>query len=288
MRSLSPGMATMLAGSSHTLTTMLRLDLVDGSYLAFTDHSEDLLFDLGDGMLLQYVAGVGIIPSDVELPIGLEAGSFEVSGPFGQSITRAHIFGRRLNNARARLFLVDWADLASGFIPLAAGRVGTPKPESGKFSFEVRTDAALLEQVVGDVTTPQCRTYYGSPLCGKVPESTGAVVTAVTDEMHFNVSFTGDYPDDFFNAGTVEMLTGEMAGTGPQDIHDWTAAGAMILFEGLVGAPAIGDECILKRGCPRARSDCMERQNILNFRGEPDMPGSDRVLRATIPGKANV
>jgi hypothetical protein len=72
------------------------------------------------------------------------------------------------------------------------------------------------------------------------------------------------------------------------DVHDWTArTGGVVLYCPRPRLPAIGDACTIKRGCPRNRPACMERGRILNYRGEPDLPGSDKILRSTIPGNAN-
>jgi hypothetical protein len=43
---------------------------------------------------------------------------------------------------------------------------------------------------------------------------------------------------------------------------------------------AIGDQAVLTEGCDGKRLTCSERfANILNFRGEPDLPGSEILLR---------
>ena len=49
MRSLSAGLIAHLAGTSHTPALLVRLDLLDGTVLAASDHDRPLDFDLGDG-----------------------------------------------------------------------------------------------------------------------------------------------------------------------------------------------------------------------------------------------
>lgn len=283
-RPMSGAMQAHLATASHTPATMLLLALKDGAMLGFTDHDFDVPFDLlGEGSI-DYSAGEGILPSDLELKEGLEAGSFEVRGPIGSLITREHVMGGRYRAADAWLFEVNWADLTAGYTPLTSGFVSQARVEGGAWLLEVRTQVARFEQVVGELTTPQCRTYYGSPLCGATRESVDATVTAVTDEMLFTVDYDGDFADGYFDQGTIEVLAGPFTNTAEVDIHKWTAAGAVELFTGLIEAPEIGDTLRIFRGCPRSRTACMERGQILNFRGEPDMTGSDQLLRPTIPG----
>lgn len=285
-RPLSAGMQAHLARGSHSLVSMLRLDLRDGTKLGFTNHDEDLSFDLGDGPVT-FSAGEGVLPSDIDLLTGFEASTYEVVGPIGTLVTRRQLLGGRFNRALAWLFLVDWQDLANGHAPLAAGFISQARNEGGRYILEVATDAALFEQVIGEILTPMCRTYYGSALCGKVPESVVGTVTAVTDELAFTVSYPGLFADDYFNSGTVTPLTGALAGTDPVDIHDWSEAGAVVLFTGLVDDLQVGDTVTLERGCPRTRAACMARDNILNMRAEPEIPGSDQILRPTVPGQGN-
>lgn len=285
-RPLAAPMQAHIAQGSQSLVTMLRLDLRDGTKLGFTNHNEDLPFDLGDG-LVTFAAGEGVLPSDLELVSGFEASTYEVVGPIGATVTQRHVRGGRFNRATAWLFQVNWQSLGDGYVPWSAGFISQARVDGGHFVFEVATEAALFEQVIGEILTPMCRTYYGSPLCGKVPENVVGTVTAVTDELAFAVSYPGTFADDYFNSGTATPLTGALAGTDPVDIHDWSEAGAVVLFTGMVDDLAIGDTVKLERGCPRTRQACMDRANILNMRAEPELPGSDQILRPTVPGQGN-
>ena len=48
-----------------------------------------------------------------------------------------------------------------------------------------------------------------------------------------------------------------------------------------------GDEFLLIRGCGKLRVDCMDRDNMEQFKGEPDAPGDDQLRKAPIPGQGN-
>ncbi len=284
MRTLGASLATHIDGTAHTRCFMLRLDLADGTSLGITDHNKPLDFNLGDGSIT-YRADTGILASDVSLQTGMDADNFEVTGPIGDVVTLEAILGGRYNRARARLFQVNWADLGQGAIKLLAGNVSEVRPEGGRFVFEVRNDFDRLNQTVGDLIINNCKADHGDLLCGRVPESVVGTVTAVTDAMRFTVSYAGSHANEYFDAGTVTALTGDLAGTAPVEIHSWTVGGVIVLFMPLAEAPAIGDTFTVKRGCGKSRADCMARNNILNFRGFPEVPGSDQVLKATIPGQ---
>jgi uncharacterized phage protein (TIGR02218 family) len=266
---------------------MLLLVLRDGTSIGVTNHNKNLDFDIiGEGSVT-YQSGTGILTSDVSLQSGLDADNYEVTGPIAELVTKEAVLGGRFNRARAYLFQVNWKQLSDGAIKLLAGNVSEARIEGGKFVFEIRSDADRFNQVVGRLIVNNCDADHGDARCGRVPESVVGTVTAVTDEMRFTVSYTGSYANDYFNAGTVEALTGDLAGTDEVEIFDWTVGGAIVLFAPLAERPAIGDTFTVKRGCGKARQDCIDRDNILNFRGFPEVPGSDQILRATIPGQGN-
>lgn len=284
-RTLAGGMSAHIATRSHTRATMLRLDLKDGTSIGITDHDRDLSFDLGDGTLT-YSASTGILPSDVKLSAGFSADNFEVTGPIAEAVTREALLGGRFNKARARLFQVNWASLGSGAIKIMAGDVADAREEGSKFVLGFTSDTARFNQTIGSVLTPYCKADFGDAQCTLTPEEIAATVTAVTDDMAFAVSFTGSYANDYFNSGQVEFATGALAGTAPVEIFDWTAAGGVTLFVPLSDLPEIGDTLAIRRGCLKTREACMAYANILNFRGFPEVPGSDQVLKYAVPGNS--
>lgn len=282
---VSAGLAAHLAGDAHSTCWMLRLALRDGTVLGFSDHDVDLNFDVGGGTV-RYRADPGLILSDIVRTATFDADNFEASIPIGLLVTRAAVVGGKFTSAEARLFLINHKAPGQGALKYLLGNVTQARPEGDVAVFEVQSEKAKLAQTVGEVLSLQCRTWYGSPLCGATPESTAATVTAVTDDMTFTVSHPGTYADDYFNSGTVEFTSGALAGDLPIDIHDWSAAGQVVLYVAGSTRPAVGDTCTITRGCPRNRPACTARGQILRYRGEPDLPGSDKVLRPTIPSSS--
>jgi uncharacterized phage protein (TIGR02218 family) len=285
VRTLSANLATHLAGHAHKRCTMLRLDLVDGSTLAITDHDKNLSFDLGDGSV-SYSASTGIIPSDVGLSVGFTADDIEVVGPITTTglTTRAAILGGRFDGAVARLFQVNWAALSDGPARILRGYVAEAMVEGGQFRLKVHSEVSKFIQEIGRTITAYCDADFGDARCGFDVVPVAATVASVTDERNFTVSFSGSFADDFFNRGTVTFLTGGLAGTRPVEIFDWSAAGQIALWADLAEPPDVGDTLQLRQGCEKTRAACMEYDNIENFRGFPDVPGSDQVLRYPNPG----
>lgn len=289
-------MSGHLATRAHTRATMLLLELRDGTSIGITDHDKDISFDVnGDGSVT-YAAGTGILASDVSLQAGLDADNYEITGPLKAigDFTLERVVGGRFNRARAYLFQVNWRNLAAGSIKLLAGNITEARVEGGKFIFEVRSDCDRFNQTVGRLITNNCDADFGDARCGITPESITGTVSAVSGPGLFTVTFAGAYADDYFNLGTCQFLTGSLAGTDRIEIFDWASAGVVTLFIPLVESPAIGDTCTIQVGCSKARmSDdptvrtCKFYDNVINFRGFPEVPGSDAIFKPTIPGQGN-
>lgn len=285
MRSMSAGMEAKLAQSSTRLCKMLRVELSDGTVHCFTDHDLDLEYDLlGD--VETYQAGTGILASDIVARAGLEPDNFEVTGPLSE-ITLAGVLGGRFNNALAWLFEVDWSDLGEGHIAWMGGEVGDARIRGSEFLLDIRNQFERLQQVVGRAMINTCDADHTLPIdprCGRTPETEDAVVISAVDGMQFTATISGSRPDGYFNKGEVRFETGENAGVKLK-IEDHNAGtGVIKLFGFLPVTPEVGDEATLIRGCGKTREDCMERDNMPQFRGEPDSPGDDQLRKAPIPG----
>lgn len=286
MRTMSVAMEAKLAQSSRRLVQMLRLELRDGTVICLTSHDIDLDYDLGIDGEETYKAGAGIITSDIAQRTGLDVDNCEIAGPVSADITLAGILGGRFNGAEAWLFEVAYDDLAAGIIPWLGGEVIRVIPQGSRFVMELGNVFHRLAQPVGKVVQLSCRAIHGDEDCGRTPETTVGTVTAATDGMGFEVSPAEAFVDGYYDKGWVIGLTGANAGI-EIEIERSFADGELRLFGFLPVIPDVGDTFTLKRGCGNTRADCMARDNILNFRGEPDSPGSDQTLTPAIPGQGN-
>jgi uncharacterized phage protein (TIGR02218 family) len=292
-KTLTAAITSHIAGRSHTRCNMLLLDLIDGTTIGITDHDKPIDYDIGDGTVT-YDAGTGILTSNVSMSCGLDADNYEVTGPVGDTVTLDGVLGGRFDRARARLFEVNWKNLTAGAIKILSGYVSEARIEGGRFIFEIRSDMDFYNQTVGRVITNQCDADFGDARCGATPTTVVGTIAGVVDAMQFAVSYSGSYADDFFNMGTVIGLTGANTGT-TMEILDWNDNGdgtaGIILYAPLVQTPTVGDTFTVKSGCSKLRmsSDasvptCLTYNNVVNFRGYPEVPGSDQVLKMPIPG----
>lgn len=286
---MSVGLAAKYAGSGKRLAKMLRLERLDGTVVCMTDHDEELTYDVIDEGDEAYTPGVAQF-SDITQTAGVDPDNCEVTGPLWAEITKAGILGERFQGARAWIFEVDWSDLSLGHSALLGGEVAEAKVRGSEYLLDIRDFRERLAQSNGRAMLNTCdaeHTLPVDPRCGRTPETDTATVSAVVDGMQFTVTVAaGPWADDYFNKGEVLGLDGDNVGVKVK-IESWTAAGVVKLRGFLPATPEIGDTFTLIRGCGKTRPDCMLRANMINFRGEPDSPGSDQLFRPTIPGQGN-
>ncbi len=284
-RTLSGPLAAHIATNTHRRVMMLRLDLKDGTSIGLCDHDLTLNFDLGDGAI-DYEPNTGILTSDITWTTGFDADDVEITGPIADIVTRAGVLGGRFDDAAARLFFVDWQNLGSGPGRLLPGRIVLAELNGGQFKFTVHSNVSRFGQRVGRTITGICDAEYGDARCGATPFTLSATIAGVTSTRVFSVTFTGTYANDFFNFGRVSFDTGDLAGVRPIEIFDFTGGagtGAIKLWTPAAELPQIGDTLTLTQGCEKTRAACIVYANIDNFRGFPEVPGSDQVLSYPVP-----
>jgi hypothetical protein len=105
---------------------------------------------------------------------------------------------------------------------------------------------------------------------------TVSTVAAVSSARSFVPTALSD-PAGWYDGGILVWETGRNAGR-VQEIKSWDG-GFLTLFLRPFYTPAIGDRFVLHPGCDKTRSTCSTKfSNILNFRGEPDVPGMDQYM----------
>lgn len=281
MRTIGAGLAAKLASGDVCLAKCVRLTPRDGIIFNLTSLDEAIEVDLGAGAE-SYAQGMRL--SAIESGDGLDAASCELSGPIDDVITAAAILGGRFDLASVRMFVAT--PEASGIGAIFGGYVAQADVRGDRYVFELRDHRDRLNQVVGRLITPYCDADFCDARCGLdlADFTTAATVNTVADAMRFNVTYTGSIADDLLNSGTILFTSGAFDGIAPIEIFDWAVGGDLQLFEPLPAIPEIGDTLDLRLGCAKTRAACMAFDNILNFRGFPEVPGSDQALKYPNPG----
>jgi len=112
-----------------------------------------------------------------------------------------------------------------------------------------------------------------------------ASVATVTDNRDFTFTYIGDAPDALFTGGLLTFdstasPTAANAGLG-MEIKTWDLANKRVsLFLPMPFDVLPGDAITLRAGCAKSLGVCRDTfDNVLNFRGEPFVPGNDLLFR---------
>jgi uncharacterized phage protein (TIGR02218 family) len=273
MKSTSPALAAHLAGEVTTLATCWRLERADGWVRGFTDHDRELVVDG-----LTYVASTGFLPSAIKTASDLSVDNLDVDGFLDDAALRAEDFIAGLfDGARIEVFIVNWTDLGQGRLLLRKGFLGEIKRADQRFSAEIRGLSNRLQQTAGKLYSRLCRVDLGSSECGVAlgPRTDTYAVTQVIAAD--TVRIVTARATGFFTFGKATFTTGANAGAVNEVLlHDGLT---IRLFVPMPRPIVVGDQIVLVAGCDKTPETCNAKfANILNFRGEPHIPGNDKVF----------
>lgn len=225
----------------------------------------------------------GLNAAAVEQSAGLAVNTQRLEILFDAIVTKADALAGYWANARWRVFEFNVFAPEDGVAKVR--HYVTGEVEIGELSvvIELRAPTIWLNQEVGAVTQPTCRARFAD-YPTQVPDArcgldsagfieTGAV-TSVTSQQVFTDTSRME-ADDWFGEGVLNWLTGENAGLS-QKVKSF-AAGEFTLSLPMPFAISVTDTYEGIAGCRGRRTeDCKDKHdNVLNFQGEPDLPGPD-------------
>jgi uncharacterized phage protein (TIGR02218 family) len=266
-----------MAGGTTTLCTCWRVELTDGAIYRFTDHDSKITIpDDGD-----YEPNSGFVASNIDTKTKLSVENLEASGFLSSDIIKEiDLMSGRWDFARVEIFRVNWNSIADGKDVLTSGRIGRIAQDKNTFKAEIRGLSNAYSQVLGKIYQPSCRASLGDNKC-KVDMSAFTVFGELTDVSEDNLTLTDSNriePDQYFSGGLITMTSGDSIGLSAE-VRSYSS-GVISLQIQLPRGSKIGDGYTMKAGCyKRFNEDCVARfHNGINFRGEPHLPGYDRLM----------
>ncbi len=274
MKSISTELAGHIAGEVMSLAICWRIARRDGVVLGFTTHDRPLVFDG-----VTYRPASGFMPSAIAASNAFSVDNLDVAGGLSSSaISEGDLRDGWFDFAGVEIFQVNWMDLSQGKLRLASGRLGEVDMTDHGFTAEIRGLTQFLQQPVGEVYSPECRTDLGDKRC-KV-NLAGITVTGAATAASGNRVFTDasrSEADGWFDYGLLTWISGVNAGMSVE-VKSFTA-GVFALFDAMPFPIAIGDAYSAHAGCDKRLATCKAKfANVLNFRGEPFVPGPDAML----------
>lgn len=280
-RTVPAGLLTEIQSDSPRLAWCWRIERLDGAVHRFTSHDQDL--ELAGQT---YEAKGGIDPSTLSSEIGVSVDGLEMAGLLSSdTITDEDVLAGRFDGATCEVMIVPWADPSAGAITLLKGPLGEARLAEGRYVIEARGLLQAASAKVGKICGGSCRVKeFGDAECGidTAPLTFAATVTQVTSTRLFRCSSLIGR-SEYFEFGKCSMTSGDNSGLarGVKGFDD--SNGEIELFEAFRLPVQVGDTLTLRAGCDRSKARCLAYGNVVNFRGEPYMPGPDAALRS--PGQ---
>ncbi len=280
MKAATAALSAHLGQEVTPLATCWRITRRDGAEFFFTDHDQDIAFD---GAL--YLARTGYSRTAIANDASMAVDNLDVDGVFdAAAITEHDMRAGLFDYAEVRVFLVNWGDLSMGALRMRRGWFGEViLTEQGAFRTELRGMVQALQQRIGEIYSPECRADLGDARC-KVDLAaftrTGWVISATDRAVFFAAVDGAATADGWFNGGALMFTNGANAGR-TIEVKSWTAGtGRIELFLAVGYAIAAGDTFSVYPGCDKRLDTCIGRfGNVLNFRGEPYVPGIDAIMQ---------
>jgi uncharacterized phage protein (TIGR02218 family) len=287
VKALPPALQAHLDEGTTTLAWCWRIVRADGVTLGFTNHDQTLTFDGTD-----FEPESGFAASEVRSGSDLSVDAQDAQGVLSSDrITETDILDGRWDNAAVEVWRVNWSATSQRLL-MRRGAIGQIRRGRLAFVAEVRSLAHVLGQTVGRTFQASCDAALGDARCGVILEApafkgTGAIVDLLRDRA-FTATGLGGFASGWFTFGTLDWTSGANVGRRAEVLsHDLVDGVAVLtLLEAPVRASAATDTFTIRAGCDKRITTCGTKfTNVANFRGFPNIPGQDAVLRyATTDG----
>jgi len=278
MKQISTQLAAHLAGEVTTLATCWKLTRRDTTIFGFTDHDQDIVYSG-----ITYVAATGFTPTALQNSGSLKVDNLDVEGMLSAgSITEVDVLAGLYDFAEIEIFQVNYNDLTQGDLKLRRGWLGEVSLYKQQFVAEVRGLTQCLSQTMGELYSASCRATLGDSRC-KV-DMTGFTATGSVTSVASNLQFTDTARTEasgIFSAGMITFTSGANNGLG-MEVKQYLnigSGGQLTLVLPMPYTIQAGDTYSVTQGCDKTLATCFSRfNNVVNFRGEPLVPGLDRML----------
>jgi len=277
MKQVNASLAAHLSEEVTTLATCWKLTLRDGVVLGFTNHDDDISLE---GVL--YQAASGFIPTAIAGSSDLAVDNLDVEGVLDAvGIKQEDLIAGRYDFAEVDIFIVNYQDLSQGSMSLRTGWIGEVQYGNSQFVAEIRGLTQKLSQTIGSLFSPSCRAIFGDARCEvdlSTLQQTG-IITGVEDRRIFSDSGRLE-SDNYFRHGLMQFTDGLNIGQA-MEVKSFSN-GTIVLVLPMPFDVSIGDGYIIDVGCDKTFGMCVDNfANAVNFRGEPHVPGTDRLLQTS-------
>ncbi len=161
---------THIQGECTTLSTLFRATRRDGVQFFFTDHDRAIEINVDDpadtANADTYEAETGFTRTSIVNTSSLSVDNMDVESVLdSEGVQEADVRAGLWDFAEIEVYMVNWDDISMGVMQLRRGFMGEVSLRDEIYFAELRGMAQLLQQVVGDIYTPNCRADHGDGKC---------------------------------------------------------------------------------------------------------------------------
>ncbi len=169
-KNTSAAFNTHIQGESTTLSALFRATRRDGVQFFFTDHDRDITINVDDPADTDnadtYEAETGFTRTSIVNTSSLSVDNMDIESVLdSEGVQEADVRAGLWDFAEIEVYMVNWDDLTMGVMQLRRGYMGEVSLRDEIYFAELRGMAQLLQQVVGDIYTPNCRADHGDDKC---------------------------------------------------------------------------------------------------------------------------
>lgn len=289
-KAITAALQTHLDGGTTSMVYCWRITRLDTTVLGFTEHDEDLTFDS-----TTFLAASGFTATQISSELGLSVDNLNAEGALSSSaISEDDLAAGRYDAAEVELFWVNFEDVSERVL-LLKGTVGEVKRGDLAFSAELRSMTHALQQTTGRTYRRYCDADLGDSRCTidltDAAYSSSGTVSSVEGNRLLTVTGLSPNSDGFYSFGKLEFTSGENSGlTIPVKTHSVGTSPVVtkvLLWEKPPFDVVASDTFDISAGCEKRFAVCRDKfSNVLNFRGFPNIPGTDAlVVNAVTSGR---
>lgn len=276
MKNLHSSYLAALTSELCTLAKCWLITKANGDKLGFTDLDRALTF-----CGTTYHAYCGFLPSNVDSDLSMNPNLVTLQSFFSDLITVTDVITGQFDGAKVQLFRVNYLDLPTDLNAnppkheiLIDGFIKKITNSDQSFKMELAGLPYYLDNQDSWLTSPQCRNDFCDAKCTlNIEDYTDNLAVAVSVNNQF-FYISNSVATDFYTGGKLLWTSGLNAGIETMVIQ---SGGSDIgLADPMPYVPQVGDDFELQQNCQKTEADCARRNNLINFQGEPNLPGEDQ------------
>lgn len=265
-------MITWKQSEVTTSAYCFRITRTDGVVLGFTSHDKDLII-----AGVTYEAATGFTPTAASTSREMSVDNMDVDGIIdSETVTKEDIAAGKYAKAKIMIFECNWANLTDPIFIIRTGTLGEIKTAGHLFTAEIRGLLQAFQQEQGMTYQKNCRQILGDAKCSKDLASfrVAGTITAVNTDGTYHTSLTN--PNGYFDYGLLHFTGGNNSGIKYEIKQSLATNGKIVPFLPAIFPVHVGDAFTATAGCDGNLSTCINKfSNVINFRGEPFVPGTD-------------